>query len=454
MACLDIVCVANDIGCEDAVTAFECDDTGTARTLTECPEEHVCVDGVCRDLVCVRGASVCDGAGVRTCASDGLSWDSAEPCPTGESCIPEIQACAASTCSPGDTECFGDAFATCDASGTSRTVIDCAAQDEICGTSDGVSRCLPRVCEPDTVACDGNVVEECDARGATLTRSPCAEGFICVSGGCVASTGECPTASFEIAQGDEVLPQTVLELSAASSLAALGELTRWEWTVEQPSGSTSRVSPDAARSEVTFEANVIGTYLFRLRVWDAAGVESCVVAERQVVVTTDEAIHIELTWTTPGDGDDADTGPGAGSDLDLHFLHPSASNQYFDAPWDCFWRNPEPSWGASGVLDDPRLARSDMDGAGPEIVELSLPEFAATYRVGVHYLEDSSFGSSSARLRVYVYGSLRQEWADVELEESDLWDAFTIEWPSQAVTRVGSGTTPAISPDVDLPPGP
>ncbi len=268
--------------------------------------------------------------------------------------------------------------------------------------------------------------------------------------------GACPTAVISVAQGDEVLPQTVLNLSARNSTASSGAVTRWEWSVVQPQGSASVFFPGPNRQDVTFEANIVGEYLFRLKVWDALGTESCSTAEYLVVVTSDEAIRVELLWNTPGDPDQTDSGfdffgESLGTDLDLHFLHPNASNQYFHSQYDCNWLNTNPNWGGSGNQDNPRLDRDDTDGAGPENLNLSLPEFGATYRVGVHYWDDWGFGLSKATVRVYIYGQLREQWANVDMVNREMWDTLTIGWPSQAITRIGNGTTPVITPNFSSP---
>jgi hypothetical protein len=68
----------------------------------------------------------------------------------------------------------------------------------------------------------------------------------------------------------------------------------------------------------------------------------------------DEAIHIELTWSTPNDPDETDHGPEAGSDVDLHFAAPGSQgwadqtdvgqdgelDLWFDMDRDCFWSCP------------------------------------------------------------------------------------------------------------------
>ena len=256
---------------------------------------------------------------------------------------------------------------------------------------------------------------------------------------------ECPTSVIIVQEGEEVIPQTKLHLIGSQSYAASGSIAQYEWTVQQPVGSQSVFLPSSAAPDPTFEVNVAGTYVFNLRTWDENGEESCVPAEFTVFVNPDEAIHVELLWHTPNDPDETDEGPEAGADLDLHFLHPFATGEdvdgdgkldgWFDQPFDCFWFNAHPNWGSLDPVidDDASLDRDDTDGAGPENVNLNIPEDGLTYRVGVHYWNDHGFGPSQATVRVYIYSSLVFQLSDVELTNHDLWEVATIAWPSGEV---------------------
>ena len=169
------------------------------------------------------------------------------------------------------------------------------------------------------------------------------------------------------------------------------------------------------------------------------------------MVIPDEAIHVELLWDTPNDSDQTNEGPQAGADLDLHFVHQYAggpdldgngvADGWFDDPFDCFWHNPKPKWGSfdPAVNDDPGLDRDDTDGAGPENMNLDIPENNVTYRVGVHYWEDHGFGASYATVRIYLYGDLVYEMEDVKLLNRDMWEVATIDWPSGNVKGIEEG---------------
>jgi hypothetical protein len=270
------------------------------------------------------------------------------------------------------------------------------------------------------------------------------------------SDGSCPTAVINVAQGEEVLPQTRLQLDASASTASSGRVTGWEWSVTQPSGSVSTFLPSAYVEKPTFEVNIIGTYTFRLKVFDELGIESCTQAEYVVNVTSDDAIHVELLWRTPGDINESDTGGGmdfsAGSDLDLHFLHPEAKGQYFDYTYDCYWENPLPEWGIFSPSDNPRLDRDDTDGAGPENLNVKVGEQNVRYQIGVHYWNDWGYGPAYTTVRVYIYGILRDEWKDVSLVNADMWDTHYLDWPSGVVTRITEpGGAPRITSQYPVP---
>ncbi|MCE7990136.1 MAG: hypothetical protein DYG89_54020, partial [Caldilinea sp. CFX5] len=224
-------------------------------------------------------------------------------------------------------------------------------------------------------------------------------------------------------------------------------ITAYQWSIRQPAGSNETIRPSATQRDIQFTANIIGSYTFVLDVWDQFGTQSCSPAEYTVIVTSDEAIHVELIWRTPGDITETDTGftlggMSVGSDVDLHVLHPNAGD-YFDDRYDTYWLNPNPNWAGSGSNDDPSLDRDDTDGAGPENFHLSFPEFNKTYTVGAHYWDDWGYGNAYVTIRVYIYGQLRFNWNEVLLATQDMWEVCEIDWPSGAVRGIG-GNTPVI----------
>jgi hypothetical protein len=295
---------------------------------------------------------------------------------------------------------------------------------------------------------DGNPVLDTATVVVTAPESPSTPVNVQLSG--FGSTGDCPTSVVQVLEGEAVVPQTVLHLDGSQSYSTGGTVSKYKWTVTPPPGSVSKYSPTDSAKTVTFQPNVAGDYIFCLVVTDDQGKDSCAPGCKTVKVLPDQAIHVELTWHTPLDKDEADEGPDVGADLDLHFAHDYAAQPWdldldgMPDPWcaqtyDCYWytcgSGKVVEWGSydPNVDDNPHLDRDDTDGAGPENLNLTLPEEGKTYRVGVFYYNDHGFGPSIATARIYVYGSLVYEAALELKKKKDLWFVATISWPSGSV---------------------
>ncbi len=267
---------------------------------------------------------------------------------------------------------------------------------------------------------------------------------------------DCPQPVIVIEEGEEAKPQDIIHLHGEQSQPASGSIQSYSWTVQQPSDNKFALVPAANFYAPTHEVNVGGDYTYCLDVCDSDFCSSdpqCkTTACKKVSVVPDEAIHCELTWDTPGDSNQFDSGPDAGSDMDLHFLHPFATGPdldgdgkpdgWFDIPYDVFWYNKNPEWESvnPNVADNPSLDRDDTDGAGPENVNLRVPVAGRVYRVGVHYWDDHGFGFSYPRLKCYIWGQLVFD-RDLEalghkMVKCDMWEAATITWPQGIVTAV------------------
>ena len=97
--------------------------------------------------------------------------------------------------------------------------------------------------------------------------------------------------------------------------------------------------------------------------------------------------------------------------------------------------NPRLNWGAGAAEDDPVLDVDDVNGFGPENINIDSPEDGQAYMVGVHYFRDAAGGegglrSTIATIRIYVWERLVYE--EIALLEADeaWWQAATIEWNS------------------------
>ncbi|HRE88227.1 MAG TPA: hypothetical protein PK095_03720 [Myxococcota bacterium] len=237
-------------------------------------------------------------------------------------------------------------------------------------------------------------------------------------------------------QGEEALPGTVVQLGVEFDPDLEETVTGYRWSVDQPPGSRSLFAPNEHMRAPTFEAWVVGSYVFHLDVILNDGYRR--IGSYQMRVLPTDAVHVELTWRTPGDPDETDSGGtasfSAGSDVDLHVLHPNAQAKFFDWTWDCYWENMRPEWGVFGLTDNPKLDRDDTDGTGPEVISIETTEPVA-YRVGVHYWNDWGYGEVFATVRLYLGGVLQDEW-EVEMRNGDMWESHTIDGATGTVTRL------------------
>ncbi len=266
----------------------------------------------------------------------------------------------------------------------------------------------------------------------------------------VGVTHTCPTSVVSTQGPLDVIPQTSLQLKGDASFGVGGaQVTEYSWTVKQPKGSQQNFQPGADVANPKFTANVVGTYEFCLSVRDSLLLQSCSPACIQASVSPDAALHLELTWKTPGDADPSDTGAAAGADLDLHFAHPLASvadidcdgqgDPWFSDPFDAYWVNKEPNWGSfdPNVDDDPKLILEDTDGAGPELLSLAQPQGTNSdpmnYAIGVHYWNDHDHGPSEATLNVFIGGVLAGQFGPVKMYELDMWYVGKLQWPNKMV---------------------
>jgi hypothetical protein len=141
------------------------------------------------------------------------------------------------------------------------------------------------------------------------------------------------------------------------------------------------------------------------------------------------ALHIELTWSSND------------CDVDLHLLRPGAT--FFDCQGDCHYQNMAPDWGtANDIMDDPFLDYDNVQGLGPEHINISEPQ-AGIYTVVIHYYSDSYDGSggtsTDATLKIYMNGVLKETFGPTHLSETNMtWDVCEVDWPSGTITALGS----------------
>lgn len=238
------------------------------------------------------------------------------------------------------------------------------------------------------------------------------------------------------------LPLDHVRLTSDLSFSEDNEIESYEWTlVSKPTDSGTELTNLLDGEGKDLWLDLAGEYVVELNVTDSEGVEACAPARLRLVATADEDIHIQLVWTTPADPQQNDSN---GSDVDLHLLHPLGS--WNSRPYDCFWRNLEPDWGVEhqrrdgvviGTDDDPSLDIDDVDGWGPENINLNNPELDTTYDVGVHYFSDHGYSVSYATVRIYIGGILFQEFRRQRMIDQEFWHVARIDWPGGQITPVG-----------------
>ena len=252
---------------------------------------------------------------------------------------------------------------------------------------------------------------------------------------------------------------------SVDSDGADGRPIRYEWVlISRPDGSVAPLveefndpfrpadggsEDDPTTPRVQFFVDLAGTYVIELRVMDDQGLstpsEDCPgpAARVRISALPDEDIHLQLVWDTPSDSNQTDE---FGSDMDLHLLHPNGDS-WFRTPWDCHYGATNPDWGIQGQdSDDPSLDIDDINGAGPENINLDNPQdtdvLGRPYRVAVHYYRSNAersnleYGPSTATLRVYLGGDLVEEYIRQLRATNDLWEVVNINWPSGVLDAV------------------
>ena len=200
------------------------------------------------------------------------------------------------------------------------------------------------------------------------------------------------------------------------------ELVDYSWSlVEQPTGSASDLSSSEA-DRYGFTPDLAGTYTFELVVTNDRCVKSdpCQV---QVTAIPLEEFWVELSWQESGD------------DLDLHLIK---DNGIFESEADCYYANCVAGngfsmldWGRMGsVDDDPFLDLDDIDGLGPENINILEPS-EGSYTVVVHDYPGSDYPDTNiASVKIHLGGELLFEKEVSIFGEDTRTEIATVFWPS------------------------
>ncbi len=228
------------------------------------------------------------------------------------------------------------------------------------------------------------------------------------------------------------LPLETVTFDARQSQATPGrELVEFQWSlIERPADTQVELGHGSDRMANDLYLELSGRYVVELEVWDDLGQRSCEPARMEVNAVSADAIHLQLVWDTPNDPSRFNN---SGSDMDLHFLH--QDGQWNRSPYDCHWLNPNPDWGEPEDTDmNPRLDIDEVNGWGPENINLLKPEEGVRYGVGVNYFSDHGYGPSYATVRIFIHGQLVIEMSDQYMEDGQFWHVADIDWPSREIS--------------------
>ncbi len=197
----------------------------------------------------------------------------------------------------------------------------------------------------------------------------------------------------------------------------------YQWTlVETPTGSTAPIG-EGVQNRYGFSPDMAGNYIAQLIVTNDQCVMSdpCEVSIRAVPA---EDLWIEMHWEKPGD------------DMDLHLVEGPAA---VESDGDCYYGNcVESDYGpdfGDGNFDgdDPHLDLDDIDGTGPENINVYAPA-SGIYKVIVHdYPGSVRQGDNDVTVKIHLAGELVFEETRTISGEDKYVPFAEIEWPTMAV---------------------
>ena len=203
-------------------------------------------------------------------------------------------------------------------------------------------------------------------------------------------------------------------------------LASYEWELTfKPNGSSATLPFTSANQIPGFYADLAGSYTAQLTVTNQMGIlDSCLVTLESLPT---QDLWVEMFW------DQID-------DMDLHLLAPGGT--YDDWSTDCYFSNcvnGGPDWGVLGdSSDDPSLDLDDIDGYGPENINIYNPQANGSYTVLVHDYTGSAptdtYGPNNVTVNVYLNGTMA--WTDTRVISDDgtVTPFCEINWATQSVT--------------------
>jgi hypothetical protein len=445
------VVLAIGFGCDENPPEV-LDDQGVARMTGQ----DLALPGISEDMGIPRGTPPPEMGVNMGDGGEGGAGGNAEPpfCMVGD---PEL-------CDDFDNDCDGRVDEGC----------NCTLPEKPCYTGN------PRDLERENTACRAGV-QSCrlefygPCEGEVLPSAESCDGIDNDCNGLVDDIGDCDnTPPRAICPPDQSgFPLANYTFVGGYEDADGDAMTRATWRVlSAPAGST--VAPEPADElTMTVFADLQGDYIFELEVEDAqGGIGRCTVL---LTTLTGDGLRIEMIWNANALDDS--------SDVDMH-LKKAPQARWFSATAsgdDCFYLNckvcsrggeaacrdeiaaynadpnrdppPQVMWTEPLNEDDPRLDLDDVEGLGPENINILRPS-VGTYRLGVHYYDDDDFGPSTVTVKIFCGGEIAQVFAPTILEvhgqnggeTTEFWEVADIVWEGETcnVQPLGTPACPRI----------
>jgi uncharacterized protein YfaP (DUF2135 family) len=174
----------------------------------------------------------------------------------------------------------------------------------------------------------------------------------------------------------------------------------------------------------SFFAPLAGSYTVLLTVENDQGEESEDTSASRVTfeAVPSDRFLVELTWDKA-------------NDQDLHLVNLSVSEVLCSSD-DTYYNNMTPVWYASdpeGEGANPALDIDDIDGEGPENINIDAPK-AATYRIYVHHY--SSFdGPTTNTVKIWVDGEVAATYSR-RFDSAEVWAVAEIDWAAVGAATI------------------
>jgi hypothetical protein len=251
----------------------------------------------------------------------------------------------------------------------------------------------------------------------------------------VQSVNGTPTTSSDVQPLDDV----VLTGIDSSPGTAGGNIVAYRWEIiSAASGSDVRLdSPTDMTTRFLFGGNrygldAAGTYIVGLTVTDNLGATSSNEARVVLNATPRQGLVVQVTWDSS-------------SDIDLHLNRGSTGSGWCTED-DCNWENECKAcqnggrtpfcggleWSGNGTNDDPVLDIDDINGFGPENINIDNPADGA-YTIAATYFGGDG-GATNATVKVFSGGELIGEYFG-EL------DGPGVHWQPARITVAGGVVT-------------